>query len=158
PWHKWLAWDGTRWRPDDAARATRLAKETIVDLFAEASAIVNAIKAALQGAVDTGALSAPDGTLKSPDTLKEELKVATALMKWCLISEAAPRINAMLDLARSEPDIPILPADMDQDPWLLNCPNGTLDLRTGRLRQHRRTDFLTQLCPTAFDPEALCPT
>ena len=38
--------------------------------------------------------------------------------------------------------------------WLLNCSNGTLDLRTGELRQHRHEDNLTKLCPTNFKPEA----
>jgi putative DNA primase/helicase len=35
--------------------------------------------------------------------------------------------------------------------------NGTVDLRTGRLREHRRGDLLTKLCPTAFEPDADCP-
>lgn len=43
---------------------------------------------------------------------------------------------------------------MDTSPWLLNCPNGTLDLRTGELRPHNSLDFITRICPTPFDPEA----
>ena len=35
----------------------------------------------------------------------------------------------------------------DADPWLLNAPNGTLDLRTGELRPHRREDYITKLVP-----------
>jgi putative DNA primase/helicase len=64
----------------------------------------------------------------------------------------------MLDLARSEPGVPILPEQMDRDPWLFNCDNGTLELQTGRLREHRRQDYLTKLCPTRYLPEAPCPT
>ena len=48
----------------------------------------------------------------------------------------------MLEMARSEPGIPILPKEMDRDPWLLNCANGTLELRTGQLREHRREDLV----------------
>src|SRR4051812_40090960 len=92
---------------------------------------------------------------------KEELKAKLAKLQkiqgWCLKSEAAPRIHAMLDLARSEDGTPVLPQHFDSDPWLLNCPNGTLDLRTGRLREHRREDLLTKLCPTEYHPEAPCP-
>lgn len=67
-------------------------------------------------------------------------------------SESAARLGAMEQLARSE--LPILPQEFDAHPMLLNCVNGTLDLRTGKLQQHRREDFLTKICPTAFDPEA----
>ena len=58
--------------------------------------------------------------------LKAQLAKLHKVQAWCLKSEAAPRINAMVDLARSEEGIPILPEDLDRDPWLLNCVNGTL--------------------------------
>jgi putative DNA primase/helicase len=93
----------------------------------------------------------------SDDRPKADLKRAKATLAWALKSEGAPRINAMLDLARSEPGIPILPNEFDRDPWLLNCWNGTLDLRTGQLREHRREDYITKLCPTEYDPSAEAP-
>lgn len=40
---------------------------------------------------------------------------------------------------------------------LLNARNGTLDLRTGKLRSHSREDFLTKFAPVNFDPDAKCP-
>jgi putative DNA primase/helicase len=80
-----------------------------------------------------------------------------SLVKHALKSEEARRIHAMVSLVRSEPGIPILPADMDADPFLLNVANGTLELRTGVLRPHRREDYLTKLCPTEVDPRARCP-
>jgi P4 family phage/plasmid primase-like protien len=80
-----------------------------------------------------------------------------ALAKHAAKSEAAGRIEAMVTLARSEPGIPILPARLDQHLWLLNCINGTLDLRTGQLSGHRREDYLTRLCPTPYEPAARCP-
>jgi putative DNA primase/helicase len=46
---------------------------------------------------------------------------------------------------------------MDRDPFLLNVFNGTLDLRTGKLRPHRREDLLTKLAPAEFKPNATCP-
>jgi putative DNA primase/helicase len=86
------------------------------------------------------------------------LKYLQRLQAWCLKSESAPRINAMLELATSEPGIPVLPDQLDADPWLLNCPNGTLDLHTGELRPHRREDLITKLCPTPYVRKALAPT
>lgn len=75
-------------------------------------------------------------------------------MKFAVKSASAERIAAMLKLARSEPGMPIMPGDLDRDPWLLNCKNGTLDLRTGKLRPHQQEDLLTKLCPAAFNPDA----
>ncbi len=69
-------------------------------------------------------------------------------------SEARGRLAAMIELARSEPGIAILPRDFDADPWLLNCANGTLDLRTGTLRPHDKADLLTKLAPVNYVPGA----
>jgi putative DNA primase/helicase len=78
-------------------------------------------------------------------------------VRWSLVSENRARIDAMLSLAAAEEGIPILADDMDRDPWLFNCRNGTIDLRTGTLRPHRRDDLLTKLCPWDYDPDAPCP-
>jgi transposase-like protein len=76
--------------------------------------------------------------------------------EWAMKSEEGRHVNAMVDLARSEPGIPVRHTKLDCDPFLLNCVNGTLDLRTGKLREHRRGDLLTKLCPTVYDPDAEC--
>src|SRR6266542_2503090 len=60
----------------------------------------------------------------------------------------------MLELAASEPGVPVLPGDLDRDPWALNVRNGTIDLRTGQLRPHRRADLLPKLVPVDYDPHA----
>jgi putative DNA primase/helicase len=81
------------------------------------------------------------------------VKVLAHLLKW----EDARSISRSLELARSEPSIPVLPADLDGDPWALNVQNGTIDLKTGRLRPHRQEELLTKLARVAFDPAATCP-
>jgi len=77
------------------------------------------------------------------------------LAAWAVRTESEHLQRAMLALAQSA--VPILPTQLDADPWLLNVPNGTLDLRTGERREHRRRDFITRLCPTSFDAAATCP-
>jgi putative DNA primase/helicase len=47
-------------------------------------------------------------------------------------------------------------AQWDADPWLLNTPKGTFDLRTGKIHEHRRTDHISKI--TAVGPGAECPT
>jgi putative DNA primase/helicase len=76
------------------------------------------------------------------------------LTKFAGQTAGRQRIDAMLALAQS--DLSILPADLDANAWLLNCLNGTVDLRTGRLREHRRDDCITKICPVDFDPAAEC--
>ena len=81
----------------------------------------------------------------------------TALAKHAIRSQTESRIKAMVGLARSKPDVPVLPETFDRAPWLLNCQNGTLSLRTGELREHRREDLLSKITPVAYDHSAECP-
>ena len=78
-------------------------------------------------------------------------------MKHCLGWEDARRINASLSLATTEPGIPVLPSELDRDPYLLNVLNGTIDLHTGELREHRRDDLMTKLAPVEYHPAAPVP-
>lgn len=80
------------------------------------------------------------------------------LLKHSIKSMSQRSIVAMIALAESEPGIPVIADELDADPWLLNVANGTLDLRTGALRSHRRGDLCTKMAPVDFDPEAACPT
>jgi len=52
-----------------------------------------------------------------------------AIAQHATRSESDGKLKAMLALAESEPGIPVRPADLDRDPWVLNVVNGTLDLR-----------------------------
>lgn len=80
-----------------------------------------------------------------------------ALTKWAAKSEDARRISAMLKLASTEPELCVTADQLDADPWVLNCTNGTIDLRTGKLRAHSRADLLTKLVPVAYDVKAKAP-
>ncbi|MDF9409063.1 MAG: hypothetical protein A4E52_01864 [Pelotomaculum sp. PtaB.Bin013] len=80
-----------------------------------------------------------------------------ALVNHALKSESEARLRAMVNLAQSEPGIPVTTEELDKDQWLLNCLNGTLDLRTGELRPHKREDLSTKIIPVEYNPEAKCP-
>lgn len=77
--------------------------------------------------------------------------------KHAVRSESAARIKAMIDLAQTENGVAIRPSELDPDPWLLNVANGTLDLRTGKIRPPSRADLITRKIDTPFDPEAASP-
>jgi putative DNA primase/helicase len=78
--------------------------------------------------------------------------------KYALRSQSAPRLKAMIELAKTEPGIPVVPEQLDADPWLLNVRNGTLDQHTGVLRSHRRENRIMKLAPVVYHPQATCPT
>lgn len=79
------------------------------------------------------------------------------MARWALASEAASRMKAMIELAQSEPGIPVAPGELDADDWILNVKNGILDLRTGKLLPHAREAMLTKLAPVEYAPETTCP-
>jgi len=81
----------------------------------------------------------------------------TALIEHALRSEKAARLQAMLTLAQSEKTLAMPAAAFDAEPWDFNVANGTIDLRTGELRPHRREDLLTKLAPVDYDTRAQCP-
>jgi hypothetical protein len=76
------------------------------------------------------------------------------LASWARQSEAAARLRAMEELARTEPGIAIAATEFDRDLWAFTVLNGTIDLRTGELRPHRREDLITKCSPVRYDPSA----
>jgi len=56
-------------------------------------------------------------------------------------------------LAYTESDWRVLTSieQYDTDPWLLNCENGTLDLRDGRLLAHQREHMQTKIVDIAYN-------
>ena len=70
-------------------------------------------------------------------------------------SEYIGRLRAMVELAK--PDLSVGVNDFDKDPWLLNCLNGTINLRSGDLQQQNPGDLITKMVQIEYDPDAECP-
>lgn len=121
---EWLVWTGTHWQWDPAGC-----------LVEERAKVV--VRALYRMASEA-------------DTKDERDKLAS----WATKSEASARVRDMVHMARSEPQIRINMADLDKDPDLFNVRNGTIDLRTGELRPHRREDLITKCAPVDYDPAA----
>jgi len=79
------------------------------------------------------------------------------LIAFARRSESANGRAAMLRLVQSEPGVPVMPDSLDKNAFLLNVDNGTLDLRTGKLRPHDKADMLTKCAPVIYDPDAKAP-
>lgn len=76
--------------------------------------------------------------------------LAKKLGAWAITSGGAKQRSGALLCARSEPAVVVRREDLDRDPYLLNCLNGTLNLRTAVLQPHRQADALTWLAPVEY--------
>lgn len=148
----WLTWNGQKWEIDETGRVMALGKRIVDGLFTEAQAALSESQS-LAGQLQTAADSERD-SLKA--RYEAAQKRANDLLKWAIQSQTAQKINAMLTLAES--DLPARVDEFDANPWLLNCQNGTLDLKTGELRPHEQSNLITKLAGTVYDPAADCPT
>jgi putative DNA primase/helicase len=68
---------------------------------------------------------------------------------------SASTVAAVERLARADRRHAATVDQWDADPWLLNTPDGTVDLRTGVLRTASRDDYCTKI--TAVAPGGECP-
>lgn len=89
--------------------------------------------------------------ISDPETLKRRIAFANR-------SQGVARIGAMIELAKTEPAVPISFNKFDRQPHLLNVANGLIDLRTGELSEHDQDAFITNFLDLEYDPAAECPT
>ena len=68
---------------------------------------------------------------------------------------SAKTVAAVLALARADRRLSATADQWDQNDWLLNTPDGVVDLKTGEMREHRPEDFMTKM--TAVSPGGECP-
>jgi putative DNA primase/helicase len=124
----WCAWNGRHWCVDDAGTVARAMGTIPADIYLEAA-----------GSGD------------------KELR--TALGAWARQSESRRVQDNSIALTRYADGIEVRKYGdvFDRHHHLLNVENGTIDLLTGKLREHRRDDYLTKLVPIAYEPEATCP-
>jgi putative DNA primase/helicase len=89
--------------------------------------------------------------------LHDQAPQVTAIRNFARTSESDARIRAALKRASTEEGIYISAVELDQNPYSMNCWNGTVDLRNGELLPHDRQAMITKVCPIAYDPAASCP-
>lgn len=82
-------------------------------------------------------------------------KEREGLVKLAGTYSKAERIRAMLTIARTH--VAVVQDDLDRDGFLLNCRNGTVDLRDGLLRPHNRAYLISKLINIDYLCDAKCP-
>lgn len=110
-------------------------------------------------AVDDKGIEVQARAKESALSIFDEIREAAdrdAKMRHAKRAQSKKSIDAAIWLARSEPGIPARLTQFDADPWLLNVANGTLDLRTSKLRPHRREELISNIVEVTFDADADC--
>lgn len=131
----WLVWDGCRWAEDEP-QVHRMCTALHRELYSQYS----------EQAIAAGA---------SGD--KEAKKWWRERARWALQGENSGRARNVLERARHLEGMSTYPKEYDRDPWAFNVLNGTIDLRTGRIRPHNRGDLNRKVSAVEFDPSATAP-
>ena len=85
-------------------------------------------------------------------------KRAVDMASHVVKSESLRRRQALVESASYERKIRITPKDVDQEPFLLNVLNGTIDLKTGELMPSMKNKYITKCAMVTYDRLATCPT
>lgn len=80
-----------------------------------------------------------------------------AIVSQLIKLESHRRQKTLLEAAAVIPDTIIASSALDQNPMLLNCSNGTVNLKTGDLQPHSPEDFITRLVNIEYVSDAECP-
>lgn len=145
-WGSWLAWSGARWEMQGARH--RLLRAVMLTARAEHYRTKGRLAKAEE------ALAAADVGEVGP--AKALVKHLRRMLTWHEQSQNQGRLEACAKILESR--LVVAKPDLDRDLWLFNVANGTIDLRTGELRPHERSDYITQLTDIEYDPDAKAPT
>jgi len=134
----WYVWMGHHWELDKVDQAIA-AVDGIIEAYAKEATICSAKALEATRAGDS------DGRKKF-EKMEKDLKDRIAqLQHW-------HRKGNVLKLAAvGEHSLGITGEKWDLNPWLLGCPNGTIDLRTGSFRPGLPSDFIKTICPTKWE-------
>lgn len=123
----WLFWDGARWAHDG---------NDVEPINLMAQCIVE---------IDQEAQQVGEGERR-----REMVQWVRASQKWERTRSQVTRASKLREL-QAKVD------QFDGNPWLLNCLNGVVDLRTGDLHAPSPEHYSSLIAPHAFDVEAQCP-
>jgi putative DNA primase/helicase len=147
-----------RQKPNTADKAPAFSDEALALLFAERHAGDLRFVAKWSAWLSwTGKRWRFDDTLHAFDLARRIIREEAARCnktKDARIIASAKTVAAVERLARSDRRLAATIDQWDADPWLLNTPDGVVDLRTGNLRPHRAEDYMTKM--TAVGPRGGC--
>ena len=142
---RWYCYRNHTWQLDEVGQAIAQV-QGVIDLYLQASSE--------QTDLAREARKKGEGGLE-----KHYEELAKKLMERARKLQGLARKKKVLELARSgDGTLGIDGKQWDTDPWVLGCPNGVIDLKTGELRSGRPDDYIKTVCPTPYlGPDTPCP-
>lgn len=140
PATKWLVYNGQVWQENELT-AQGIAQELTERQLQLSRFMVEKAQATENAAIESGDEAAEEKA-------KDSLNFAKGFRAFVLGERKSNRIAAALNEAR--PKLQLDVAMLDRDPYLLNTPGGTVDLRTGEMHRHDPQDYCTKI--TAVSP------
>jgi putative DNA primase/helicase len=112
--------------------------------------------------VDSGGLIHAKGlemlrNIYSEMKLTSDYRERLELERYVIQTEAVRRRKGFVEAATWIPELNTTVDNLDQNPWLLNVENGTVDLKTGELLPHNQKDMITKSTNVKYDKNADCP-
>ncbi len=137
---RWIVYNEKVWLENDVA-AQGLAQQLTENQLKLARKMLKKAQAKEDAA-------AVNGDSDKKEAAKNEIDFAKQFRRFVLAERKSSKIAAALMEAR--PTLQIDVEQLDSDPYLLNTPAGTVDLRTGLIKKHDPADFCTKI--TAVSP------
>lgn len=135
----WLVFNGMVWQENET-KAQGLSQDLTEQQLKLARRMVEQAQTAENKAIEAGKSDAAEKA-------HEQLQFAQSFRSYVLGRRKTSRIAATLTEAR--PKLQVDVTELDSDPFLLNTPGGTVDLRTGAMRPHDPADYCTKITAVA---------
>ena len=130
-----LVYDGILWNESET-RAQLLSQTLTERQLKEA-------RMRVKGAEEKLSAAEASGNPEKVKAAQEQLNKEKSFRKYVLSRRTSSKIKATL--TESMPRVEIDVEELDKDGFLLNTPDGTIDLRTGDMKPHVSTDYCTKL-------------
>jgi len=127
-YNRWIRWNGNHWAFCDVREEVEAAKDVVVHLLDQARAELRAGESG-----------------------------ATERAKEALNAHKVERLMAMLKLARSDPAMATTAQALDNNPMLLGCNNGVIDLEKGSLMPSDPKYLNSKVVNASYIPDPTCP-
>lgn len=131
----WIAYDEKKWA-ESYLQAQRLSQELTDRQLEGAKQLLKNARSEEDAAIE-------EGDKEKERKAKMAVKAAMDYRNYVLGRRKTSRIAATL--TEAEPMAEIAVTELDKDAFLLNTPEGTVDLRTGEIRSHDPLDFITKM-------------
>jgi putative DNA primase/helicase len=74
--------------------------------------------------------------------------------RWAMKISDLKNLRSMVKVAKTYQMMHVDLASLDAHPRWFNCQDVTIDLETGNTWKHRKSDYITAICPHAYKPDA----